>query len=50
VHRVRVGNYVGQNDGRIVAIDDAEIRVVEIIPDGIGGYMERSATIGLGEN
>jgi len=50
VHRVRVGNYIGQNDGRIVAIDDAEIRVVEIIPDGIGGYMERSATIGLGEN
>jgi type IV pilus assembly protein PilP len=50
VHRVRVGNYVGQNDGRIVAIDDTEIRVVEIIPDGIGGYMERSATIGLGEN
>lgn len=50
VHRVRVGNYVGQNDGRIVAIDDEEIRVVEIIPDGIGGYMERSAAIGLGEN
>lgn len=49
VHRVQVGNYVGQNDGRIVAIDETEIRVVEIIPDGIGGYMERSATIGLGE-
>ena len=50
VHRVVVGNYVGQNDGRIVAIDETEIRVVEIIPDGIGGYMERAATIGLGEN
>jgi type IV pilus assembly protein PilP len=50
VHRVTVGNYVGQNDGRIVAIDETEIRVVEIIPDGIGGYMERAATIGLGEN
>jgi type IV pilus assembly protein PilP len=50
VHRVQVGNYIGQNDGRIVAIDDTEIRVVEIVPDGIGGYMERSATIGLGEN
>lgn len=50
VHRVTVGNYVGQNDGRIIAIDETEIRVVEIIPDGIGGYMERAATIGLGEN
>lgn len=50
VHRVTIGNYVGQNDGRIVAIDETEIRVVEIIPDGIGGYMERAATIGLGEN
>ncbi|UCC13876.1 MAG: pilus assembly protein PilP [Gammaproteobacteria bacterium] len=50
VHRVTVGNYLGQNDGRIIAIDETEIRVVEIIPDGIGGYIERSATIGLGEN
>ncbi len=50
VHRVLVGNYVGQNDGRIVAIDETEIRVVEIVPDGIGGYIERPATIGLGEN
>jgi len=50
VHRVQVGNYVGQNDGRIVGIDDKEIRVVEIVPDGIGGYIERPATLGLGEN
>jgi type IV pilus assembly protein PilP len=49
VHRVSMGNYVGQNDGKIIAIDDSEIRVVEIIPDGIGGYMERPATISLGE-
>lgn len=49
VHRVQVGNYIGQNDGRIVAINDDEIQIIEIIPDGIGGYMERRATIGLGE-
>ncbi len=47
VHRVQAGNYVGQNDGRIIAIDDEEIQVVEIVPDGIGGYIERSAAIGL---
>jgi type IV pilus assembly protein PilP len=50
VHRVQVGNYLGQNDGRIVAMDEKEIRVVEIVPDGIGGYIERPATLGLGEN
>ena len=38
---------VGQNDGRIIGIDEEEIRVVEIVPDGIGGYIERDATIGL---
>ncbi len=49
VHRVQVGNYAGQNDGRILDIDETEIQIIEIIPDGIGGYMERTASIGLGE-
>ena len=49
IHRVQVGNYAGQNDGRILEIDETEIQIIEIIPDGIGGYMERTASIGLGE-
>jgi type IV pilus assembly protein PilP len=47
VHRVIAGNYVGQNDGRIVAVDDASIRLEELVPDGIGGFYKRSAEIGL---
>lgn len=47
VHRVQAGNYVGQNDGRIVEIEEDEIKVIEIVPDGIGGYIERAASIGL---
>jgi type IV pilus assembly protein PilP len=47
VHRVLPGNYVGQNDGRIVAVNDAEIEVLELVPDGIGGFFKRSAAIGL---
>ena len=47
VHRVVAGNYVGQNDGRIVAVDDASIRLEELVPDGIGGFYKRSAEIGL---
>jgi type IV pilus assembly protein PilP len=49
VHRVVVGNYLGQNDGRIISITDSAIQLLEIIPDGLGGYIERAASIGLGE-
>ena len=47
VHRVTVGNHMGQNYGRITAISDSEIQLVEIISDGLGGYLERPAAIGL---
>lgn len=49
IHRVVPGNYVGQNDGRITAVTDSEIQVVEIISDGIGGYLEREAAISLSD-
>ncbi|HET6629784.1 MAG TPA: pilus assembly protein PilP [Woeseiaceae bacterium] len=49
IHRVVPGNYMGQNDGRIVAITDSEIKVVEIISDGIGGYLEREAAVSLSD-
>ena len=49
VHRVRVGNYMGQNFGRITAIDEDHIDLVELIPNGSGGWMERSATLTLGD-
>jgi type IV pilus assembly protein PilP len=47
VHRVLPGQYMGQNDGKIVSISDSKISLVEIVPDGMGGYMERPAAIGL---
>jgi type IV pilus assembly protein PilP len=49
VHRVTVGNHMGQNYGRIIAISDSEIQLVEIISDGLGGYLERPAAIGLSD-
>ena len=49
IHRVVVGNYLGQNDGRIISITESAIQLLEIIPDGLGGYTERAASIGLGE-
>jgi type IV pilus assembly protein PilP len=49
VHRVSVGHHMGQNYGRIVAISDSEIQLVEVIPDGLGGYLERPAAIALAD-
>ena len=47
VHQVTVGNYMGQNDGRITDITPTQIGLVEIVPDGLGGYMKRPAALGL---
>lgn len=49
IHRVIPGNYLGQNDGRINDITESEINLIEIISDGIGGYIERDAAIGLSD-
>ncbi len=42
VHRVTVGNHLGQNYGRVISITDSEIRLVEIISDGLGGYLGKT--------
>lgn len=49
VHRVLPGNYMGQNDGRVVSITGTRISVIEIVPDGVGGYIERPAALALTE-
>jgi len=49
VHRVHTGNYIGQNYGRITAISEDHIELVELVPNGSGGWMERQATIALGD-
>ena len=49
VHRIVVGNYMGQADGRVTEITPSKITVIEIVPDGLGGYIERPAALGLTE-
>lgn len=49
VHRVTMGNHMGQNYGKIVAISDTSVDLVEIIPDGFGGFMERQANLALSQ-
>ena len=47
VHRVLPGNYLGTNDGRILSISGSKINLTEIVPDGVGGYIERPAALAL---
>lgn len=49
VHRVMVGEHMGQNDGKITDITPSKIALVEIIPDGLGGYLERPAALALNQ-
>lgn len=47
VHRVIEGNYMGQNHGRIISVSDQKIELTEIVPDGLGNYIERSSAVAL---
>ena len=49
VHRVLPGNHMGQSEGKILSIEPSRISLVEIVPDGLGGYMERPASLALNE-
>ena len=49
VQRVLVGNHLGQNDGRITDIVANKISLIELVPDGLGGYIERPAALALNE-
>lgn len=49
VYRVQVGNYMGQNYGKIIAIGETDIQLVELVRDGLGGWIERDATLSLSE-
>ena len=49
VHRATYGDHMGQNYGKIVGISDVQIQLEEIVPDGFGGYVKRSALVALSE-
>ena len=49
VHRVRAGNHMGSNYGRIAEITETSIKLIEQVPDGTGGWRERQASMALAE-
>jgi type IV pilus assembly protein PilP len=49
VQRVTKGHYLGQNNGQVTHISDANIQIVELLPDGFGGWREREGMVALSE-
>lgn len=47
VHRVMIGNYMGRNHGKVVSISKTQMDLVEIVPSGDGGWVERPQTLAL---
>lgn len=49
LYQVKVGDYLGQNYGRITRIAETEITLREIVQDAAGEWIERPATLQLQE-
>ena len=47
IERVQLGNYMGMNQGRIIEITPTRIDLLEIVPDGRDGYIERPRSLVL---
>lgn len=47
LYQVRLGNYIGQNYGKITRISENSIQLREIVQDATGDWIERAATLDL---
>ena len=49
LHRVSIGHYMGQNYGKVTAISEEEVTLVELVSDKGNAWKERDASIALSE-
>lgn len=49
IHRITVGNFLGRNYGRVVKASASQVDVLEIVPDGTNGWIERPRVLSLVE-
>lgn len=49
LYQVRVGNYLGQNYGKVTKVSETGISLREIVQDAAGEWIERTATLQLQE-
>ena len=49
VTRVRPGSYMGKNFGRVTGVSEARVSLVEVVPDGRDGWVERASNVSITE-
>lgn len=49
LHYVKLGEYIGQNYGKVTRIDETELTLREIVQDAAGEWIERTTTLQLQE-
>ena len=47
IHRVKEGNYLGENSGKINKITEDSIDIDEMVPDEQGGWTDRKANLNV---
>ncbi|GAA6135490.1 type 4a pilus biogenesis lipoprotein PilP [Oceaniserpentilla sp. 4NH20-0058] len=50
VHMIEQGAYLGKNNGRVVMIGESKIELIEVVPNGSGGWIARPQTLGLSQS
>jgi type IV pilus assembly protein PilP len=49
IHRVKAGNFMGENFGKIIEVSEQRIHLLEKVSDGEGDWEDRTAKISLSE-
>jgi len=49
VHRVRAGNYLGKNNGKVTKVEETSVTLQELVENGFGGYKEQENSIALSD-
>lgn len=49
IHRIQPGNYAGENNGKIQRVGESSIDILELVPDGLSGWINRDAKLAMRE-
>ncbi len=49
LYRITAGRHLGKNNGKVIRITENQLELKEIVPDGLGGWIERMTTLAVSE-
>jgi len=47
IHKVKENYFMGQNHGKVMRVSSQRIDIIEIVPNGVGGWLERPRSLVL---